>query len=331
MPASGTLQVSVAADTYVGASMKKQAFQELNAMRQAAGAGLIAQSAALDTAAQAHGDYISDVAVRRVGGQYTGSALTRSTDLHTEYSDLTTPTLFYATTNGDRTIKSGYVSGATIFFATETVGAAFTYSVATGVVEDGAACIKDFVNSVYHADGLISRATSVGVGRFLDDAGNPGCVVHLGATSTLGQVPAAGNVVVTPTPGSTVNGTFQIDAEVPRPASGLVAGPTAGHPVLVNMRNATYVNAEARGAVSASVSAFEVRDSGNALVSGVFLGGANVVAAAAGPAVNGDSKLGNATVAFVPTNPLAAGSYTVTFAATINGSPVNRSWSFTAQ
>lgn len=325
--ASGNLQMSVPAATYTGGSMKQQAFQELNASRQASGAGLVAQSSFLDTAAQAHADYINDVAVRRVASQYTGEALTRSVDLHTEYADLSP--LFYATYNGDRTVKAGYVSGATGYFSTESITAAFTFS--GSVIEDGTACIKTALNTVYHAEAVLSRATDVGIGRFLDDAGNPGCVVHVAAKDLIGQVPAANNVIVNPAPSATVNGTFQIDAETPRPASGLVAGPTAGHPVLVNMRNATFVNAQARGAVSAAVSTFVVRDGSNAVINGVFLGGANVSATTGGPAINSDSKLGNATIAFVPSSPLAAGTYTVAFAASINGSAINRTWSFTAQ
>ncbi len=313
---TGNLQTSAGANGYVPASMKAQAFDAMNAHRVASGAGYIYQSAQPATAAQTHGDY-------------TGDALTRSLDLHTHYSDLVAPATFYATTNPDRTVLSGFASAGA--FSSESLGGAFTFTPPATVIEDGEACIKTALNTVYHAEVILSRATHVGLGRFVDEGANPGCVVHVAATNSMGQVPGANNVIVNPAPSATVNGTFYIDAESPRPAAGIITTSSSGSPIMVNLRNATYVNAKANGPVSASVSTFTVRDSLNNVIDGVLLAGDNVTGTAMGPILNKDSKVGEATVFFLPRDPLAAGTYTVTFAGSTTGESINRVWSFTAQ
>ncbi len=326
---AGNLQTTAGVNGYVASTMKAQAFDALNAQRIASGAGYIYQSSQLDTAAQKHGDYLSETMTKRRNGDYTGDALDRSLELHTQYSDLVAPATFYATTNIDRTVLSGFASAGG--FSTESIGGAFTFTPPATVTEDGAACIKTALNTVYHAEVMLSRATHVGIGRFVDEGGNPGCMVHVAATTSMGQVPGANNVIVNPAPSTTVNGTFYIDAESPRPAAGIITTATSGSPIMVNMRNATYVNAKANGPVSASVSTFTVRDSMDNVVDGVLLAGDNVTGTAMGPVLNKDSKVGEATVFFVPRNTLAAGTYTVTFAGTTAGEAINRVWSFTAQ
>lgn len=326
--AAGNLQTSAGTSTYTAASMKEQAFLAMNAMRFASGAGYILQSANLDTAAQKHGDYITETMAKRLNGDYSGDALTRSIDLHTEYADLVT-TSFYATSNADRTVLSGY--GPTGGYTNESIGGAFTFTPPALITEDGEACIKTALNTVYHAQIILSEATHVGIGRFIDEGRNPGCVVHVASQAALGQVPGANSVIVNPAPNATVNGTFHIDAEIPRPAAGLITTATAGSPVMVNLRNATYVNAEANGSASVSVAQFTVTDSLNNVVDGILLAGDNVVGTAMGPVLNKDSQVGKATVFFVPRNPLVEGTYTVTFSGTTAGESINRVWSFTAQ
>lgn len=326
---TGNLQTSAGTNGYTPASMKAQAFDAINASRFAAGAGYIYQSAQLDTAAQKHGDYVSETMSKRLNGDYSGDALTRSIDLHTQYSDLVAPATFYATTNPDRTVLSGFASAGA--FSSESLGGAFTFTPPATVTEDGEACVKTALNTVYHAEVILSRATHVGLGRFIDEGLNPGCVVHVAATNSMGQVPGANNVIVNPAPSATVKGTFYIDAESPRPAAGIITTASSGSPIMVNMRNATYVNAKANGPVSASVGTFTVRDSLNNVVDGVLLAGDNVTGTAMGPTLNKDSKVGEATVFLLPRDPLAAGTYTVTFAGTTAGESINRVWSFTAQ
>jgi len=326
---TGNLQTTAGVNGYVASTMKAQAFDAMNAHRVASGAGYIYQSAQLDTAAQKHGDYVSETMAKRLNGDYTGDALTRSLDLHTQYGDLVAPATFYATTNPDRTVLSGFASAGA--FSSESLGGAFTFTPPATVIEDGEACIKTALNTVYHAEVILSRATHVGLGRFVDEGANPGCVVHVAATNSMGQVPGANNVIVNPAPSATVNGTFYIDAESPRPAAGIITTSSSGSPIMVNLRNATYVNAKANGPASASVSTFTVRDSLNNVIDGVLLAGDNVTGTAMGPVLNKDSKVGEATVFFMPRDPLAAGTYTVTFAGTTAGEAINRVWSFTAQ
>src|SRR5471030_2112943 len=56
---NGTLQTSVAAANYGSDTRRLDAFNELNAVRLGAGAGLLAQSAVLDTTALDHSNYLT--------------------------------------------------------------------------------------------------------------------------------------------------------------------------------------------------------------------------------------------------------------------------------
>lgn len=327
--ASGTLKGTFTTSTYAGGSMADQAYAALNTARMTSGAGAIDQTSAMDLAATKHADYFSTVAATRAGGGYTGSALTRSLELHNEYSDLVPANKFYAFAALDRFVLAGAISPAGR--GSENIAGA-----GTSATPDGALCIRSLLTTVYHADTLLSSYNQVGIAQGADDAGNPACVVDYAQADEYGQVPAAGAVVTNPANNATgVWGRFAIASESPRPASSLIATANAGTPVLVNLRNATYVNAAKNGSVSLRIDTYQVTNSLGSVVSGVYLAGSE--AASSTVTLNNDGNLKPGTVVFIPNSALSADTYTVQFSgaiiATFNGAqtitPVTKTWSFT--
>lgn len=327
--ASGTLKASHSTSTYTGGSMADQAYAALNTARMGAGAGAIDQTAPMDLAASKHADYFSSVASTRASSGYTGDALTRSLQLHNEYSDLVPANKFYAYAPLDRFVLAGAITAAGA--GSENIAGA-----GTTASPDGTLCIRSLLTTVYHADTLLSSYTQVGIGQGADDAGNPACVVDYAQADEFGQVPAAGAVVTNPANNETgVWGRFAIASESPRPASTQITTANAGTPVLVNLRNATYVNAAKNGAVNLRVDSFQVTNGVGSTVSGVYLAGSEASSTAV--TINSDGNLKPGTVVFIPTSALPAGTYTVQFSgaiiATFNGAqtitPVTKTWSFT--
>lgn len=325
---SGTLRQSVPASTYTPASINDDAFAAVNAMRDAGGAGLVAQSANADTASQKHADYLAYTADQYNQGNITSpSDLSAYTDLHTEYTSLTTgqPAVFYAATLSER-VALAYGASQTRF--TEIIAGA----------SSGAVCVTSLANTVYHLNSLMSPSTEVGVSVYLDEGGNNACQVTLVQTSTYGQTPATGAVIAFPYDGATVPGLFQINTESPRPASGLVTGPNAGHPVLVSARNADYVNAVVNGSAAVEISTFTVTDNLGGAVPAAVLAGPNVTIPGSYTGAS-DSRLGEGVAVLVPQSALSAGTYTVTYVAnlktTVRGVVTNRAltktFTFTAQ
>lgn len=304
--ATGTLQASAAAPGYAASSAESSAYAALNAARGSAGAGLLAQNAQLDIAAAAHAKYLT-------------TNIASTTDFHAEEA---TKSDFYATSPAERAMKAGYTGT----FSTEAIGG-------TGASLQGADCVWGLLNTVYHAAALLSQSTQVGVGFGTDAAGIPMCVMDLGAASGTAypQVAATGSLTAYPYDGQTnVLETFYVAYETPRPSATLFPNLTAGTPVVVNVRNADYVNGQAAGTLSAVVTAFTLKDAGGNLVPAAIL--ANT-ALTAGPGVtlNADSKLSDGFAVLVPLSPLSTGAaYTATFAATLKAgsAPVTKTWAF---
>lgn len=302
---AGTLQTNVGASTYVAASLQADAYATLNTVRAGAGAGLLAQGAQLDTAASAHALYLTTNIADGIG--------------HTEDS---TKVDFYEATMGLRLAKAGFSAG----YSTEVIGG-------TGASLQGADCILGLMNTVYHAAALLSPSTTVGVGFGTDAAGIPLCVADLAATSTASyvQVAPAGSLVAYPSGGqSNVLETFYVAYESPRPSASLFPNTTAGTPVVVNVRNADFVNAKAAGTLDVAVTAFEIKDAGGNVVPVGILANSDV--RGSGVTLTADANLGEGFVVMVPLAPLAkASTYSVTFTATVKAgaTPVTKTWSFT--
>ncbi|MFJ4291249.1 CAP domain-containing protein [Cupriavidus sp. NPDC089707] len=298
-------RTSVPEPSYAKRSGQFALFNGVNALRQKLGVGLLAQDAALDTAAQAHAVYLSAHSV----AQHDQSA----DSLH-----------FYETTPLLRARKAGV--GDTQWVA-EVVGAAR----GPDDSEIGIGCIDQWYHTVYHLQSLVTNQESMGIGFSHTGAlGLNHCVVDFG-TSTATQpgptsngVPYGGGqqieaemVVTVPADGDTdVQPGFNFAGESPNPAPDLL---TPGRPLMI------YAN----GALAEvlSVTAFKLADSNGAEVAArVLVSPAAKVDGSDGVA---DEYLRNNAAFLVPLAPLAdRETYTASFSGTRAGKPVSISWSF---
>lgn len=304
---SGTVQVVVGDNTYVAGSLAKGAFDALNTARRNAGAGVLAQSAALDMAATAHALYLTSNIADGIG-----------------HEEIKGKVDFYEATQDLRIARAGFDAGAT----TEVIGG-------TGPSLKGADCVYGMLNTVYHGAALLNQLSNVGIGFGKDSVGVPLCVVNLAnlATERYTQIPQSGSVIAYPYAGQTdVMETFYVGFETPRPPASLFPNTTAGTPVIVNLRNADFMNYQAAGTLDVVVKQFELKDAG---------GNLTPVGILAHPTIKGsdvqlspDNILGLGVMTLVPLSPLTKGTkYTVIFSATLkNGDkPVTKTWSFTTK
>lgn len=299
--AQGTLQTSAPPATYTVGSLQADAFDALQTVRAGAGAGLLRQSQQLDTAAQAHADYLT------VGplGHYEDASYTQA---------------YYAYSPADRMTKAGFSAS----FTTEVIGG-------TGASMKGADCLLGLMNTVYHAVAILGPQTHAGIGYAPDDAGIPGCVIDFAATAgdTYGQVAPAGELVAYPYAGqSGVYSSTDLTYESPRPPRIVVPDGVVGTPVVVSVRNADFVNYKAAGTLAVSVSKFELKDTGGNLVPAGILASAGI----SGAGLTIDAQLADGSLVLVPRAALVGGAtYTATLTATLKagGAPLAKTWSFT--
>ena len=297
---NGTLQTSVPAATYADAR-RLNAFNQLNAVRQGAGAGLLAQSMALDTSAQDHANYL------------TVNGFNSSDSAHDETSGLAD---FTGADPFTRMKNAGY----DFSFATEVIGDIGSSSATSD-------CVGDLLDTVYHAVSMLSRVTDVGFGYGSGSAAGM-CTIDMGSPLSGGaakQIPPSGAIVAYPYNGGTVaHGTFHVSNESPRVPTTLLPSATAGTPIVIGFRNQDAVDGAA-----VSISQFTIATSAGTAVPGVIIGGSSV----SGTNVNADTTgdLDADFAVLVPINPLPAGTYTVTLHATITGGQALAltTWSFT--
>lgn len=304
--ASGSLQTSVPTPDYAAGSQGDVSMSALNEARRNAGAGLLQQSKALDTAAQAHVQYL----VINIGA--TG---------HTE--EPVKPS-FYEIRPELRMAKAGFAPG----YSAEVINTRGTLL--------GVDCVGQMLATVYQASALLGPATHTGFGFSGNFAVKPICIGNFATaqTDTLGQYAAAGALVAYPYGGQTnVPPDYNVDFDSPRPSAMLVPNTPAGTPVIVNVRNADYLNFRAAGTLDAVVTRFELKDAGGNAVTAVLLAN-QPIRAGAGVVLNADGNLPDGAIALVPLSPLApAKTYSVSFSATLKtgGAPLAKSWSFTTR
>jgi uncharacterized protein YkwD len=295
---NGTLQGSVTSASYTDAR-RPAAFSQLNAVRQGAGAGLLAQSDALDATALAHATYL------------TVNGFSSADSAHDETSGL-----------------QGF-TGANPFLRMKSAG--YSYSYATEVIGDigstsaSSDCVGDLLDTVYHAASMLSRVTDVGFGFGSGTAAGM-CTIDMASPLAGGearQIPPSGAIVAYPYGGSTVaHGTFHVSNETPRVSIALLPAATAGTPVVVGFRNQDVV---AGGTVT--ITQFSLATASGVAVPGIILAASGV----GGTSVNADADLDSDFAVLVPVSPLAAGTYTVTLHATVSGGQALAlsTWSFT--
>jgi hypothetical protein len=312
VPTAGTLQITAPAANYAAGSAEIAAWRDLNTVRIIAGAGWLVQSNDLDTAAAAHANYL----VRNIGA--TG---------HAEEQDKTD---YYAASPGSRVTKAGFAAS----FVTETIS---DYRTLLGSLQDPG-CAGELLNSVYNAVALLGPATHVGLRGWVGTySGAQFCIGLVAAPSTRpeGQVVAAGKMVTYPYDGQTdVIESVNLQVESPRPSSTLLPNDLAGAPVIVNVRNAEYLNLGITGSLNVQVTKFEMSDpsSGNLVPAAILAHAA--LKGSGGVVLNEDSNLPVGAVVLVPLSPLLRGHvYTISFSATLRdgGPALQKTWSFTTR
>jgi len=316
---SGPTLITVAPATdYTAGTMEDTAVAALNAARLASGSGALSHSTALDVATTAHANYDTAIYAHGETSQVPGYP-------HNEVSTVE-PNLYYGDTPLGRIDKA---LGTSVSFADEVVGGAHLFNGSGQMVADGTSCANGFLGTVYHADIVLSQATVMAVAQWQDSIGEQGCIIDLATTTSYGQVPASSSAVVNPAPNTTVSGAFDIDGEQPRPAGGLIpTGTTAGTPVLVNVRNVDWVNAQANGKLAPVVNPFTLATSGGTQVPAVILTASGFT----GSGVTSDAQLLEGSMVLIPKATLAAGTYSVHVDVTLtSGVKVVKDWNFTAQ
>lgn len=256
----------------------------LQTIRSTSGAGALTPSDLLGLSASRHADYLAM------------NGLHSLPSIHAEATELAG---FSGADPFVRMRGAGYRSS----YATELIGSA----------ADGVDCVDRLMNSVYHAGLLLSRVTQVGL-AYGDGVAARVCVIDLGAPRNSAGTRSAtsGGLVRYPWPGMTLpTGTFQIGAENPRPAPGLLPAGTAGTPVLVGLREVDDLETPTTAA-PIEIQQFELRDDSNAALPCVVLADVGI----SGPAIVADRFLHGGFVALVPRIPLAPGRYRVFLHAT---------------
>ena len=170
---NGTLQTSVAAANYGSDTRRLNAFNELDTVRLGAGAGLLAQSTALDTSALDHANYLS------------ANGFNSADSAHDETSGLAD---FTGTDPFVRMVAAGY----NYSYAAEVIGDIGS----TSATSD---CVGDLLDTVYHAASMLSRVTDVGFG-FGTGAAAGMCTIDMASPSggSATQIPPSGAIVAYP-------------------------------------------------------------------------------------------------------------------------------------
>ena len=279
----------------------------LNAIRLGAGAGLVAQSSTLDLAAKNHTSFLVNNALV-ANGVYLDALHEGVRGGH--YED-PAKAGYSGKTPQDRATGAGYVGTVS-----ELVG--------FGAL-NGADCVASLENSVYHLAQILAPFVELGVSVNPGNGGGLACAIELGYSSkTLGQLPAAGSVVIYPYAGqSQVAPVFYNHAEAPVPAADLLV---AGHPVAVSLYSLDLPSLLGSDIV---VRTFTLTSANGAAVDVRVLAKSGV--SSTGPALTIDDAIADAGVLFLlPVAPLAPNSvYRVTFAATVKGRALSKDWSFT--
>ena len=279
----------------------------INDARLAQGAGLVAQSTALDTIADNHTQFLID---NNLVADATYLTTDFSGTLGGHYEDVTKPG-YTGETPQARATAAGYAGSVTEII---TFGAA-----------DGTACMAALENSVYHLTQLMSPFIDIGLTFNPGNGSGSVCAIELGTpNSTLGQYPAEGNTVVYPFGGKIdVQPRFYNQAEAPNPATDLTI---AGHPVAVSLYTQSMPSLTGSDVV---IYKFLMTTAAGATVSARVLANSGVLTL--GPTLTTDDAIdGAGYVVLLPVVPLDPNTvYNVEFAATVKEEVINKNWLFT--
>lgn len=290
IPATATLVASVPAASYAG--QLSAAFALWNSERSQCGFGLLAQNAALDVAAAAHGTY----------------SVSNSTIAHDETADRPG---FTGTTPTERIAKAGYAG--TVYTTTEVMAGVLD----VGLSAPSNIAIRSLLSAPYHMRAMLDSYLDVGLAFGNGSAISP-FVGVLGYTTNAAPQLLGGNDVKTyPCDGSA--GVFpELRAETPNPVPGrdLATNPI-GTPVLVRVRDGNVLVIKTTSMTQLS--------------NGAAISLRPTVTAANDPnRVNGVAYIRSNEAYFAPDSALLPNSrYQVTVTGSNNGVEFSRTFSFT--
>ncbi|KDP84829.1 CAP domain-containing protein [Cupriavidus basilensis] len=278
--------------TYSRTDPRLEFFNALNSLRIAMGVGALRQDAALDAAAENHLEYMKLNAVMS----------------HTEIPG-----------NPGFTSPDPYQQVLTVGGWHKQWVGQNAYNGEIG------RCLATMANSVYHLQGITSNQETIGLAMH-----DNYCVTNFGVVTAAGtggyglaqwggqQLPP-GTGAHYPADNANVHGLFIPGNEIPNPAPDLAR---AGPPIMFR------VNVEKPSDVL-TVSNFILTGPGGSRVPARILVPAESKAGSVASAVE-DASLFRGVVFLLPTQPIAAGTYTATFVGSRNDVAINKSWSFTA-
>ncbi|MFS8981158.1 CAP domain-containing protein [Cupriavidus necator] len=289
-PTSVPPATSIGTPTYPAGDLRLTSYSDLNSYRVAMGVGALRQDPFLDTAADNHLAYMKANTV-----------------------------VAHEETQG----KTGF-TGVNPYEQAVAAGASRNQWISQAA-SSSPFCVDSFKNSVYHLQGITSNQETIGI------ANRDGyCVINFGVSTGAngsgyglpswgGQQLAASSMAYSPVDGERVVGDFTPAGESPNPAPDLSS---AGHPIMFRVPAANAGDA-------LTVSSFTLTGPGGASVPARVLVPSNAKSGSAATAVE-DGRLYRGVVFLLPTQPLAAGTYTATFAGARNSVAISKSWSFTA-
>jgi uncharacterized protein YkwD len=291
---------SVPPNTYSSTSFQWGYFARINAVRQALGVGLLAQSSDLDTSSQAQALYN---AVNFNPSTMFGVDPSTG-DLYAHSEDSGMPD-FYAATPQARATLAGYSLGG----VGEVAGGALVNDANSGLL-----AADQLLNTVYHrANILLDTYRYIGIG--VDTASNSyegyGWFVSDMGTVNNAQTLSTGTVVTYPVDGATdAFPYFCNSCEDPSPVPGLPSNQALGGPISVQIAAGHAL----------SVTSFTLADADGGPVT-VHLSDAQTDTSGFLP--------GN--IAFIiPETPLTPGqTYTATFSGSDGSTALSKAWSFT--
>lgn len=313
-------QTSVPAATYAAGSAQAVMYQAVNNLRSALGVGLLAQDAALDTAATAHAQYL----------------LRNQLVQHEETAGMPG---YYGPMPQPRAVTAG--APATEWVGEVAAGWSQNPQDATQSTEIATGCFNEWYTTVYHLAAMVSNQQTIGIGIAPNSSVSTfgGCVLDFGTTAGVPANPAPNSIpysggqqiattAVITVPHAQESGVFtgfDFAGEAPSPAPDLTLA-NLGRPVMV------MVNGN-DGAIL-TVKSFSLADSSGASVPSRILvsvaaKSGSVDSAVADPNAN---YLADNEAFILPLAHLQNGmTYTATFTGARNGTPVNVSWSFTTE
>lgn len=252
-----SVQAQPTASNYGAGTAAKDAYEFLNAQRVSCGFGSLDQSAQIDTAAQAHSDYLKN---NNLAGSH--------------YEDQTNyPAGFTGVTPDVRIKAAGYAasSGA----GSEVIGYASASTFGTTL---GRAAVMGLFLAPYHGMGMLQGDRDVGIGY---NTVSTQLIMDFGYTNVRPKQQLASNVVASyPCNGTTGVLTKSYYDESPAPFAGRNLQTTPiGHPIFLKVRDAQTL----------ALSAYELRKSGATMpvpvqllskasdTSGIFRDNSNIV------------------------------------------------------